>query len=398
MSDGVDPGARQFRWLIWGEGASVLGDQLAKVGVSVLVFQLTGSAALTGLTFALTLLPDLVAGPLLSPLADRFPRRTVMTVSALTQALLAGVMAVPGVPLYVVAIAVAVIAAGQAPYKAAQTVLVRDLLDAKRNKSGQVQLTMIRELGQLAGLAGAAAVVGLVGPTVAIVLNAASFLIAAATVHFGVRREPAREPRTERVGSAPALRAIRADPKLTSLTWLALIGSLTIVPDAVIVPMTGELGAANWVVGPLLAADSVGFLIGARMLQRCSPATQRTLIGPLTVLSLITLCLFVFQPHPILAGVVLAVSGAGMAHLPLLRGEVVELSPRALGGAVTGWVRTALRAGQGAAALGGGLLAELLGSATDAIAITGLLGTAAAGLVAVQWHRERISCVGAVAG
>ena len=115
MSEKGGWGARQFRWLLRGEGASVLGDQLAKVGVSLLVFERTNSAALTWLTYALTLLPDLIAGPLLAPLADRYPPRTVMTVTALLQALLAAVIAVPGIHIAVIGLAVAGIAAGQAP-------------------------------------------------------------------------------------------------------------------------------------------------------------------------------------------------------------------------------------------------------------------------------------------
>ncbi|MGH3624595.1 MAG: MFS transporter, partial [Sciscionella sp.] len=147
-----ESGTCEFRWLLRGETASVFGDQLAKVGVSLLVFERTHSAALTGLTYALTLLPDLIAGPVLSPLADRYSPRAVMTVTALLQALLAMLMAVPGIHVAVIGVAVAGIAAGQAPYKAAQAVLVRDVLDQGRNKAGQVTLTMIRELGQLAGL------------------------------------------------------------------------------------------------------------------------------------------------------------------------------------------------------------------------------------------------------
>jgi MFS family permease len=43
-----------------------------------LVFDRTGSAGLSALTYALTLLPDVVSGPLLGGLADRLPRRRIM--------------------------------------------------------------------------------------------------------------------------------------------------------------------------------------------------------------------------------------------------------------------------------------------------------------------------------
>lgn len=384
-----ESGARQFRWLLRGEVASVLGDQLAKVGVSLLVYERTHSAALTGLTYALTLLPDLIAGPLLSPLADRYSPRTVMTVTALVQALLAALMAIPGISVAVIGVAVAGIAAGQAPYKAAQAVLVRNVLHRGTNKAGQVKLTMIREFGQLAGLGGAAAVVGFVGPGIAVALNAVSFLLAAGAVHFGVHEwHVHRRPERIEVNSTSGLRAIRADARLRMLTWLTLIGSIAVLPEAVIVPLVRELGAPTWVMGPLLAADPLGFLIGARLVStHCSPERQQALIGPLAVVCLAAQTVFVLHPHPVLAGLLLLISGVGASYVPLIRGEVVEVAPREITGAVIGWVRTALRAGSGAAALCGGLLAQTMGSATAAVALASTVGTVLALAVATQWHR-----------
>ncbi|MBN9743352.1 hypothetical protein DMP23_19960 [Amycolatopsis sp. A1MSW2902] len=77
---------------------SEIGDQLARVALTLLVFERTRSAGLTALTYALTLLPDLVSGPLLSGLADRFPRRAVMIVTDLVRAGLVTMMVVPGMP------------------------------------------------------------------------------------------------------------------------------------------------------------------------------------------------------------------------------------------------------------------------------------------------------------
>ncbi|MGH3625203.1 MAG: MFS transporter, partial [Sciscionella sp.] len=142
--------------------------------------------------------------------------------------------------------------------------------------------------------------------------------------------------------------------------------------------------------GPLLAADPLGFLIGARLVStRCAPQRQQAMIGPLAVGCLAAQTMFVLQPPPVLAGLLLMISGAGASYVPLIRGEVVELAPKEITGAVTGWVRTALRAGSGAAAVGGGLLAQLLGSATAAVALASTVGTLSALAAAAQWHRIR---------
>jgi hypothetical protein len=62
-------GVPEFRVLWLAEVLSLLGDQLARVALVVLVFDRTGSALMTGLVYALSFLPALVAGPLLGGLA-----------------------------------------------------------------------------------------------------------------------------------------------------------------------------------------------------------------------------------------------------------------------------------------------------------------------------------------
>lgn len=89
----------EFRVLFAAQLLSVVGDQFTRVALAVVVFARTGSAGLTALTYGLTYLPDLVGGPLLSGLADRYPRRAVMVASDLGRAVLVAAMAAPGLPL-----------------------------------------------------------------------------------------------------------------------------------------------------------------------------------------------------------------------------------------------------------------------------------------------------------
>ena len=86
---------REFRALWAASAQSVTGDQLARVALSLLVFERTESAGWTAATYALTTLPALLSGVLLSGLADRFPRRTVMIGCDLVRAVLVGLMACP---------------------------------------------------------------------------------------------------------------------------------------------------------------------------------------------------------------------------------------------------------------------------------------------------------------
>src|SRR3712207_470122 len=92
----------EFRALWAAEVVSVAGDQLARVGLTVLVYDRTSSAAWAAASYALTFLPALLGGVLLGRLADRHPRREVMVASDAVRAVLVAVMALPGLPIGVV--------------------------------------------------------------------------------------------------------------------------------------------------------------------------------------------------------------------------------------------------------------------------------------------------------
>src|SRR5262245_37264624 len=127
---------REFRALWLAELISVCGDQLARVALAVLVYQRTSSATLTALTYALTFAPALLGGTVLAGLADQFPRRAVLITSDLVRAVLAGALALPGVPLGVVWAAVFGLALAGAPFKAAQLALLPTVLDEQRYPVG----------------------------------------------------------------------------------------------------------------------------------------------------------------------------------------------------------------------------------------------------------------------
>src|SRR5919198_6164712 len=88
----------EFRTLWLAQVLSYIGDQLAQVALALLVYHRTGSPLLTAVTYALTYLPPIVGGPVLSGLADLFPRRTVMVVCDIARATIVGLMAIVVMP------------------------------------------------------------------------------------------------------------------------------------------------------------------------------------------------------------------------------------------------------------------------------------------------------------
>ncbi len=153
----------EFRALWSAELFSQLGDQFARVAIAVLVFQRTSSAALTGLTYALTYLPSMVGGLTLSWIGDRYPRRDVIFAVGLLRAALVALMALPGMPLPVLGVLLAVMTALSGPFKAAQLALLADVL------TGDVVGLSIRQItiqsAQIAGFLGGGLLAQSLSPT-----------------------------------------------------------------------------------------------------------------------------------------------------------------------------------------------------------------------------------------
>jgi predicted MFS family arabinose efflux permease len=374
--------------LLIAEAQSVAGDQLARIAISIIVYQRTSSAALTALTYALTFLPDVIAGPLLSGLADRFPRREVMVTCTLAQATLVAIMAIPSAPIVLIAACVVGEAFAQAPFKAAQTASARVILGNEHLAAGQARLTTLREVGQLGGLAGAAAVVGLLGTTTALLLDAMTFLAAGALLAWGLRARPAARTSPSDLLAA----SLSPDPRRRALVTFSLLAALTVLPHGLVVPLVHELGAPVWAVGLLLAADPLGLVVGAAMLCRAATPreTRHRRITPLALISLGAMVPFALEPSPIWAAVLLAVSGWGAAYQILAKSAYVELLPDAVTGRSTGLVRTGLRAGQGLSVLLGGLIAQWLGSAALTIAVGGAIGVVGCAIAGLGWQRSRV--------
>jgi MFS family permease len=71
-------GHRPFRLYVFGQAVSILGSWIQQVALAWLVYRLTGSAALLGLTAFAALAPILVVGPLAGAWIDRHDRRRLL--------------------------------------------------------------------------------------------------------------------------------------------------------------------------------------------------------------------------------------------------------------------------------------------------------------------------------
>jgi predicted MFS family arabinose efflux permease len=383
---------REFRAIWLAELQSVFGDQLARIALSVLVFDRTGSATSSALTYALTYLPDLVSGPLLGSLADRFPRRTVMVTADVLRAALVGLMAVPGIPLAVLAFLVVCVQMLNAPFTAAQAAVLPNVLTDDHYEIGQSIRQVTGQAGQLIGFAGGGIVIGLLGAQQALALNALSFAVSALVIRFGVHARPAagateeNEPLFMRLKSG--VRTIWNDPRLRSLVLLAWLAGFVIVPEGLAVPYAAEIGGGPVAAGLLLAAHPAGIVIGASIWSRWVPQEVRLrLVGLLAMAAMVPLLGYALRPSLIVTMALLIISGMCAAYQITAAATFMRLVPDSERGQAFGLAGAGLIAVQGIGLLLGAIMVGVIGSASLTITIIAAAGLVCAVPVVLAWQR-----------
>lgn len=385
----------EFRALWAAELLSVAGDQLARVALAVLVFDRTGSAAWAAVIYALTFLPALVGGVLLSGLADRYRRREVMIVCDLGRAVLVAVMAVPQLPLGVLGAVLVVVVLLGAPHTAAQGAQLPALLPGELYERGLAVRQISGQSAQLVGFAAGGLLVAAISPGLALAVDAATFALSAVLLRIGVADRPrptAVERPGERMGGlrgvATGLVDIATDPRRRALVLLAWLVGCYVVPEALAAPYAQQLRAGPAAVGLLMAADPLGSVLGAWLFVRfVPPAVRARLIGVLAVFAGLPLVATAAQPGVPIALVLWGVSGmASTAYLLQTQASFVRATPDRGRGQAIGVAASGLIAAQGVAVLAGGLLADLTTPSTS-IATISAIGVLLAAAGAIGWHR-----------
>ncbi|MEW2507900.1 MFS transporter [Amycolatopsis sp. NPDC047767] len=378
----------EFRALWSAEMLSVFGDQVARVALALLVFARTNSAVLAALTYALTFVPAILGGLLLSGLADRFPRRTVIVVADAGRGCLAAAMAVPGVPLPVLWGLIGLLTVVGAPFKAAQLALITNVLPKDALQAGQAVRQVGSQIAQVAGFGLGGVLVLALGTTASLALNAATFFVSAAIVRVWVRSRSA--PTTDQ-NAEDSVPAGRPDGRLIAIFMLAGLTGLLVVPEGLAAPFASAAGVASFGVGLLMAADPVGSAVGgwwaARRPVEVSSA-WRPVIVP-AVLAGVPLGLCAVLPGAWWAAALWAISGIlSTIYLVRMVAAVGQLVPNARRGAVMGRLSTCLYTSQGVAILCGGVVADQVGPAT-AVALAGAAAIFCAVVAGLVWQSAR---------
>ncbi len=379
--------------MLWlADAQSMAGDQLARVALSVLVFERTSSALLTALTYSLTFLPALIGGAFLSGLADWLPRRRVMIAADLIRAVLLGLMAVPGVPLWTVCTLLVFAVLAGSPFSAAESALIPEILTGEAYVVGTGLRTITNQLAQLGGFAFGGVTVATIGAQASLGLNALTFGLSALFIALGIRRRPAPTggsgaEQSYLASIAVGARLVAKDPKLRTLLGFSWLLGLYVVPEGVAPPYAHSLGAGAVGIGLLMASAPAGTALGTYLFLRFVPSQARpTWMCALAVLGGLPLVACWLRPGIEVSIVLWGISGAATAYQVQVVTEYIRAIPDGRRAQAVGLAASGLLAAQGIGILLGGLVASRFGAAS-AVGLAGGVAAALAVWFTVLWSR-----------
>ena len=397
-------GVREFRPLFGSFLLSTIGDELARVALTVLVYQRTESPLLAAITFAIGHLPWLLGGPLLSTLADRLPRHRVLIATDAARAVLVALLAIPGTPLPILLGLLFLIALCAPPFESARSALMADVLEGDQYAVATSLGNISLQLAQVVGFVAAGALVAVFNPSTALLIDAATFALSAVWLWAKLKRRPAplaeagEGPRSLWQDAADGLQFIGRAPRLLAIVGVLWLGTMfAYASEGVAAPLVDELGQATTAVGLLLAANPLGATIGGLVIVRLIPPDRRErLVVPLVVLTLAPVLFAGLvallggpggMPFATVLGL-LFLSGLASSWVIPLNVSFVQAVPSAYRGRAFGVAVSGLYGVQGIGALAAGLAAEGL-PPSGVVALSGGLGLIAVLPVLLAFRRTQ---------
>jgi MFS family permease len=392
----------EFRALWIAQVLSVAGDQLARVALTLLVFDQTHSALLAAITFAASIVPTFVGGLTLSGLADRLPRRRVMIACDLSRAALVAIMALPALPLAARVGLLFIVTMISAPFTSARAALYPDILSGDRYVLGTAVTLTTLQFSQVVGFAAGGAIAGFFGARTSLLADAATFILSALITRLWVHARPAAQsaPHPGRLSSSGVMtgslsgvmtgvRLVFTDPKLRTPMLLGWLAAFYNIPEGVAAPLGQALGGGDVAVGLILAAGALGASFGAVLFSRLvDPPRRLRWMSPLAVASCAVLILFAFRPALPAALAILTVSGLFDCYQLAANAAFVSATPPDQRSQVFGIAQGGMSLGQGVAMILAGAAAQHFPPAV-VIAVSGAMGVIAAGAIKFGDARPR---------
>lgn len=272
-----------MRWWSAANFVSNAGTWMQLTVQNLLVLQITGSAAATGLSMSVQAAPALLMSVLGGAAVDRWPRRLTAAVSqallgaiAFTTAVLVALDRLDMTSLMVLAALTGVVATVDNP---ACALLGNDLVPPEDVPSAIGVGALVHQAGRLVGAALAGVAVGFLGTSAAYFANGLSFLFVASVIPFlrpaagAAPRQAASDPKDTGAGMTvrEGLAFFARRPRLMALAGVtgisAVFGRNYQLTLAVLVtgPLAGGAGSFGTVSTVLAVGGILGAVLGARL-------------------------------------------------------------------------------------------------------------------------------------
>lgn len=385
---------RDFRLFWTGALVSNIGSWMQNAAVPYVVYDLTGSTTLVGVTAFLQMFPVVIVGPWSGPLADRVDRRRLLLVTQTAMAVLAsGLWAswsagIESVPLLMAIITASGVVAGVniPAWQAFVPSLVPrdDLLNAVALNSAQFNA------GRAIGPAMAGAVLVTLGPSWAFFLNALSF--GAVLVALWWIRRPPVERRAASGGSlrqfAEGVRYVRASPEILACMLLVLAVAGLGQPVVQLLPVFADdvFSVGGGAYGVLAGAIGAGATVAAPLLGLIEGWRRSRLLAGSIIGYGALLVGFAQSPVYVLAVGVIALAGmAFLAVVSTLQTTVQLLVDESLRGRVMAVYVMAFTAAYPIGSLVQGWLADHVGARATTTGAGLALVVLSVSLAATPW-------------
>lgn len=328
-------GLREFSVIFAANIVSMLGTVVAAVALTVLVYEQTRSPALAASVMALSFLPYLIGGTLLSAAVDRLPARRALVACDLASAAVVAIMVVPMVP--VAGLLVLLFANGliSPVYQGVRAAVLPEILPpGSPYVLGRALMRMVSQGAQIVGYGVGGLLLAILSPRGALAADAATFAASAVLVRLGTSQRP---PRAAKAGSMArdslagvrAVLAHRRTRRVLLFGWL--IPACAVAPEALAAPYAVHIGQPARAAGFLLVGIPVGTVIADILAARVFTARlQYRAIVPAGLLTFVPLAGFAVSPGLGVALGLLVVSGLGSAWMAGLDGLLVATAPAAL--------------------------------------------------------------------
>lgn len=246
---------------------TVTGNWAQNVSLAIVVLDVSGSPLVTGIALSLRQLPLLILGPLVGPILDRYNRARLVAVSEVAGALLAGIFflviwrdqasteavlalaALAGIPNII-----------NMPGRAA---LIGDLVPDESLRAATSYANTGSSLGRVVGPGVATVVLAAGGPAWVFLINAISFVPAAAL--FNSTSSGSTQRRSKQGVDRLTIRGAMREPKIASVLVLVFSIALLVLntPVILLTLLRHDLGSGEAVYGSLLVLVAITGIVGA---------------------------------------------------------------------------------------------------------------------------------------